>query len=98
MSPEISKKDKELLKVERTKLSLHKPTNHDNYFSRDITKQLSAKRLEFFNREVQVFDVTKKLKLITCPTLIICGEHDCSARLHIHLKCIKTSHIRSSSE
>jgi len=76
MNPEISQEEKQELKVERTKLSLHRPENHDDYFSKNISKQMSAKRLEFFNREVQVFDVTKKLNLITCPTLIICGEHD----------------------
>ncbi|WP_392455513.1 alpha/beta fold hydrolase [Chryseomicrobium aureum] len=86
MRPELSQKEKEMLKVERTKLSLYRPENHDEYFSKNISKQISAKRLEFFNREVQIFDVTKKLKLITCPVLIICGEHDVQCPIEYSLE------------
>lgn len=86
MDPDLSQKEKEELKVERTKLSLHRPESHDEYFSKDIFKQMSAKRLDFFNREVQVFDVTKKLKLITCPVLIICGEHDVQCPIEYSLE------------
>ncbi|MCJ0930531.1 alpha/beta hydrolase [Virgibacillus halodenitrificans] len=64
------------LKTERTKLSLYEPENYDALFSRDIIKGISAIRMDFFNREVQVYDVTKKLELISCPTLIICGRYD----------------------
>jgi proline iminopeptidase len=37
---------------------------------------MSGTRLNYFSREVQVFDVTKKLGLISTPTLIICGRYD----------------------
>lgn len=76
MRSDVSTEEKDRLKIERTKLSLHAPEKHDDFFSKGIIKQLSAKRLDFFNREVQVFDVTRKLKLTSCPTFIVCGEHD----------------------
>ncbi|MGM0896471.1 MAG: alpha/beta fold hydrolase [Bacillota bacterium] len=63
-------------KIERTKLSLADPGNYEVYFSRPITKKMSAIRMNFFNRELQLFDVTRKLPLITAPALIICGRHD----------------------
>ncbi|MFA1822921.1 alpha/beta fold hydrolase [Virgibacillus oceani] len=61
---------------ERTKLSLFEPERHDEIFSLDIEKKMSAIRLNYFSREVQIFDVTKKLRLISTPTLIICGKYD----------------------
>lgn len=66
---------KELSK-ERTKLSLFEPARFDELFSLNIQKKMSAIRLNYFSREVQIFDVTKKLKLISTPTLIICGKYD----------------------
>ncbi|MCM3585766.1 alpha/beta hydrolase [Mesobacillus maritimus] len=66
---------KELTK-ERTKLSLFKPELHDEFFSLKIQKKISAVRLNYFSREVLIFDVTKKLKLISTPTLIVCGKYD----------------------
>ncbi|MFZ3579448.1 alpha/beta fold hydrolase [Virgibacillus sp. DJP39] len=43
---------------------------------------MSAIRMNFFNRELPLFDVTKKLKLLTVPTLIGCGEHDVQCPLN----------------
>ena len=37
---------------------------------------MSASRMNFFNREIQVFDLTRKLSLIRVKTLILCGRHD----------------------
>lgn len=37
---------------------------------------MSAIRLNYFSREVQIFDVTRKLQLISAPTLIVCGKYD----------------------
>jgi proline iminopeptidase len=37
---------------------------------------MSAIRMNFFNRELQIFVVSKKLKLITTPTIIMCGNYD----------------------
>ena len=73
---ELSLEEREKLKIERTKLSLYNPGNYDMYFSKNINKGLSAKRLNFFDRELQIYDVTKKLKLSFTPTLIICGQYD----------------------
>lgn len=68
--------EKRELKMQRTKLSLVEPDKRDAYFSQGINKELSAIRLNFFSRELHVFDVTRKLSLITTPTLILCGRHD----------------------
>lgn len=75
-SPDLTAEAKGSLKVERTKLSLRHPDSHDKYFSKEIWKEMSAVRLNFFSRELHVFDVTKKLALITAPSLIICGRYD----------------------
>lgn len=64
------------LKIQRTQLSLVDPDKYEEYFSRDIRKEMSAVRLNFFSRELHVFDVTRKLALITAPALIMCGKHD----------------------
>ena len=64
------------LQIERTKLSLHEPDKYNNYFSKKISKEISSIRLNYFNRELQVYDVTKKLPFIQTPTLIICGRYD----------------------
>ncbi|WP_042224213.1 alpha/beta fold hydrolase [Oceanobacillus manasiensis] len=71
----LSEKRNEL-KEERMKLSLFEPEKYKELFSRNIHKDMPAIRMSYFNREVQVFDVTKKLGLISVPTLIICGRYD----------------------
>lgn len=74
--PDLPPEEKAELKIQRTKLSLADPNKYEDYFSKDIRKELSAARLNFFSRELHVFDVTRKLTLITAPALIICGKHD----------------------
>ena len=74
--PDVPLERKRELKVQRTKLSLWDPDKYDEYFSSDISKEMSGVRLNFFSRELHVFDVTKKLALAVTPTLIICGRHD----------------------
>ncbi|MCA0983535.1 alpha/beta hydrolase [Halobacillus yeomjeoni] len=64
------------LKVKRTKLSLYMPEKYEQLFSLNIHKGISTIRMNFFNRELQVYDVTRKLEFISTPTLIICGRHD----------------------
>ncbi|MCJ1908575.1 alpha/beta fold hydrolase [Planococcus ruber] len=64
------------LGIQRTKLSLHQPDGYEQYFHGKHAKTISAIRLDFFSRELQVFDVTRKLHLITVPVWIACGEHD----------------------
>ncbi len=75
-SPEATDRQKQQWKVERTKLSLANPDHYESYFSRPITKKLSVVRMDFFNRELQLFDVTRKLHLMETPSLIICGRQD----------------------
>jgi proline iminopeptidase len=75
-NPDINEKERKHLAAERVKLSLFKPDNYEQYFSLHINKKMSGTRLNYFSREVQVFDVTKKLGLISTPTLIICGRYD----------------------
>lgn len=74
--PDLPVERKRGLKVQRTKLSLWNPNKYEEYFSLDISKEMSGIRLNFFSRELHVFDVTKKLVLITTPTMIMCGRHD----------------------
>ncbi|MGM0903163.1 MAG: alpha/beta fold hydrolase [Bacillota bacterium] len=74
--PDISNEARKALAIERTKLSLFEPQRYSELFSDNRSKKMSAIRLNFFNRELQIFDVSKKLKLITTPTLIICGKYD----------------------
>lgn len=64
------------LTVERTKLSLFSPEKYREFFSLDIHKGLSAARMNFFIRELQVYDVSRKLEFISVPTLVMCGRYD----------------------
>ena len=73
---DISSEKRKELKIERTKLSLFDPEKYDELFCLNISKGMSAIRMDFFNRELQVYDVTKKLEFISTPTLIICGRND----------------------
>ncbi len=75
-STEATEQQKQEWKIERTKLSLTSPNNYEHYFSNQVIKKMSAIRMNFFNRELQLFDLTRKLKLITTPTLIMCGRQD----------------------
>ncbi|MDN4524561.1 alpha/beta fold hydrolase [Fictibacillus fluitans] len=61
---------------ERTKLSLYEPVRYDEYFSGDVHKSMSARRMEFFSREILLFDVTRQLYKISTRTLVACGLHD----------------------
>ncbi|GAA0596517.1 alpha/beta hydrolase [Virgibacillus siamensis] len=88
---DLSAENRKKLKAERTKLSLYEPAKHDDYFNAGIHKQISAVRLNFFSRELHVFDVTRKLRLVTVPTLIMCGRYDVqcpvmySEEMHQHI-------------
>ncbi|MDU1847458.1 MAG: alpha/beta hydrolase [Niallia nealsonii] len=73
---DLTAEEKMALTKERTKLSLYVSEKYDDYFFLPIQKKISSIRLNYFSREVQLFDVTRKLKLITTPTLIICGKFD----------------------
>ncbi|MEI5906718.1 alpha/beta hydrolase [Bacillus spongiae] len=72
----LSPKERKKSKIKRIKLSLHQPDKYKTYFSKEINKGLSAARMDYFNREIQLFDITKKLKLISTSTLIVCGRFD----------------------
>ncbi|SFJ27407.1 proline iminopeptidase [Halobacillus dabanensis] len=73
---DLTDRERESYTIERTKLSLFRPQDYHMTFNKNINKKLSAKRLDFFSRELHTFDVTKKLSLIKAPTLIIAGKHD----------------------
>lgn len=73
---DLSAKKRNELSSERTKLSLYEPDKYHELFNLGIKKKMSAARLNYFNREYPIFDVTKKLKLISTPTLIMCGKYD----------------------
>ncbi len=74
------------LTIERTKLSLYEPDRYKELFATNKTKKMSAIRMNFFSRELQIYDVTKKLKLITAPTLIMCGKYDVQCPLPYSLE------------
>lgn len=74
--PNLSEDTRKEFTIERTKLSLYQPNRYPALFSENKTKKMSAIRMNFFSRELQIYDVTKKLKLIRVPTLIMCGKYD----------------------
>ena len=74
--PDLSLGKRKELSVERTKLSLHHPEKYHELFSLGIHKGMSAARMNFFIRELQVFDMTRKLEFISVPSLIMCGRYD----------------------
>jgi proline iminopeptidase len=93
---DLSITEKMRITKERTKLSLYTPENYGEYFSLPIQKKISSIRLNYFSREVQLFDVTRKLKLISTPTLIICGKFDVQCPLSYSLEmneCIPHSKL-----
>lgn len=75
-NPTLSEEQRKWYTIERTKLSLYEPEKYHKLFNLPISKNICVSRLHFFNRELKVFDVTKKLSLSTTPTLIICGKYD----------------------
>ncbi|RWZ58650.1 alpha/beta hydrolase [Halobacillus fulvus] len=79
---DLSSDEREALKKERTKLSLYAPEKYEEIFSRNIDKKMSAARMNFFSRELHIYDVTRKLCLIQTPTLILCGRHDVQCPLN----------------
>lgn len=83
---DLSSEKRHELSSERTKLSLYDPDKFNELFNLNIRKKISAARLNFFNREIQIFDVTKKLKLISSPTLIMCGKYDVQCPLTYSLE------------
>ncbi|MGD6804946.1 alpha/beta fold hydrolase [Rossellomorea vietnamensis] len=84
--PDLSSEERKEISVYRTKLSLHKPEKYEEYFRKSIHKKLSAIRMNFMNRELQVFDVTRKLPLISAPTLVMCGRHDVQCPLEYSIE------------
>ncbi|RIW39005.1 alpha/beta hydrolase [Bacillus salacetis] len=82
----LSAAERKEISISRTKLSLFKPENYHDYFHKKIHKGLSAVRMNFMNREFQLFDVTRKLKLVTAPALIICGRHDVQCPLEYSIE------------
>ncbi|MFP7299222.1 alpha/beta fold hydrolase [Neobacillus niacini] len=85
-NPDLSAERRNKLSNERTKLSLYKPDRFNDYFNLNIRKKISASRLNYFNREIQLFDVTRKLTLISSPALIMCGKHDVQCPLPYSLE------------
>jgi proline iminopeptidase len=74
--PNLSEEDRQRFSKERTQLSLFRPENYERYFSKNIAKKMSAKRMNFFSREALIFDVTRQLSAIRTKTAILCGKHD----------------------
>lgn len=84
--PDLCADERRNISAERTKLSLYHPNQYHEIFNENIHKKMSAIRLDFFSRELQLYDVTRRLGLITTETLIICGEHDVQCPLEYSLE------------
>lgn len=84
--PELPPEQRKKLSAERTALSLHEPERYPELFNRPIAKSMSGARLDFFNRELPIYDVTRKLVLINAPVLIVCGQHDVQCPLEYSLE------------
>jgi proline iminopeptidase len=74
--PELTSKERSEFSKKRTLLSLYKSDDYNQYFSKNIQKKMAVSRMDFFAREVYLFDVTRKLHEIKVRTLILCGIHD----------------------
>ena len=85
---DLSEDERKEVKRSRTQLSLYRPDRHDAYFSGGIEKDLSAKRLNFFSRELHIFDLTRKLPLIDCDVLVACGRHDVQCSLMFSIEMV----------
>ncbi|WP_079528855.1 alpha/beta fold hydrolase [Halobacillus hunanensis] len=87
-SSELSESNRSKLSKERTKLSLHKPDRYEELFCKSIQKKMSAVRMNYFVRELPIFDVSRKLSFIKSPVLIMCGEHDvqCPLEYSVEMK------------
>ncbi|WP_163527687.1 alpha/beta fold hydrolase [Halobacillus ihumii] len=83
---ELSESNRSKLSKERTKLSLHKPDRYEELFCKSIQKNMAAIRMNYFVRELPIFDVSRKLPFIKSPVLIICGEHDVQCPLEYSLE------------
>ncbi|MCP3031585.1 alpha/beta hydrolase [Halobacillus sp. A1] len=78
--------ERKRLSAERTKLSLERPEKYGELFNQNIHKAISPIRLNYFNRELSIFDVTKKLGMTRVKTLILCGEHDVQCPLEFSIE------------
>ncbi|MGE7837567.1 alpha/beta fold hydrolase [Viridibacillus arvi] len=83
---DLSIENRKELTVERTKLSLFNSSRYQELFSLNIHKKISGTRMNYFNREVQVYDVTRKLVLISTPTIIMCGKYDVQCPIEYSLE------------
>lgn len=86
--PDLTKEVRLQLSKERTQFSLYHPESYDELFSCNIHKKISANRLNFFGREVLIYDVTRQLYKVETPVHILCGRHDvqCPVELSIEMK------------
>jgi proline iminopeptidase len=85
-TPDLNEEERKHLAAERVKLSLFEPDKYEQYFSLNFNKKMSRIRLDYFSRELQVFDVTRKLGLVSTPTMIICGRYDVQCPLSYSLE------------
>lgn len=72
----VTDEERRTLSKERTMLSLYDPERYDEYFTGNIHKKMSANRMNFFAREVLIYDITRQLHHIKARTLVVCGKHD----------------------
>ncbi|SDL63622.1 alpha/beta fold hydrolase [Sediminibacillus halophilus] len=73
---DLKENQRKALTRERTKLSLYSPETYEQNFDKPIKKKLSKVRIEFFNRELAIYDVRSKLPYCHSNLLILCGKYD----------------------
>ena len=62
---------------EWTEMSLYKPENYEDYFSKPSSGKVVASRLDFFSyQELPTFDLFEQLERVQIPAIISCGRHD----------------------
>ncbi|WP_059171534.1 alpha/beta fold hydrolase [Bacillus sp. FJAT-27445] len=62
---------------EWTEMSLYSPGMFEEYFSKPSSGKVVQKRLDYYSfTELPTYDVREKLRQISIPAIVFCGEHD----------------------
>ena len=76
-SPEAALEEKRAVNQEWTDLSLYKPENRNDYFSKPSSGKVIQKRLDYFSfHELPPFDLRADLPNIVTPAIVYGGRHD----------------------
>lgn len=74
---DLTPKERSHLAAERIKLSLYQPERYAEHFRPEVTKRMSAPRLDYYAQvDFPQFDLRDRLRGCHVPTLALCGRHD----------------------